>query len=146
MTETATSIPVQGTVRQDPHGVLFVLDERLNSYDTFLSGRLDIGQASTPVRIITLDDITVLRPMEATTAPIEAWSGTLHLPHGIRQRSIPDDLADAAQASQRALDALDSAELRYALTFLNEATTEPIRTARIAAIVAALPHVEGEAP
>jgi uncharacterized protein YdeI (YjbR/CyaY-like superfamily) len=88
----------------------------------------------------------VLRPMEATTAPIEAWSGTLHLPHGIRQRSIPDDLADAAQASQRALDALDSAELRYALTFLNEATTEPIRTARIAAIVAALPHVEGEAP
>ena len=44
--------------------------------------------------------------------------------------------------SNRALDALDNAELRYALTFLEEATTADIRQARISAIVAALPPVE----
>ncbi len=47
---------------------------------------------------------------------------------------------DSGQES--VLDALDDAELRYALTFLEEATTADIRQARVSAIVAALPPAE----
>lgn len=42
----------------------------------------------------------------------------------------------------RDLGALDQAELRYALTFLGEASTGTIRNDRINAIVAALPRLD----
>ncbi|MEU6234187.1 hypothetical protein [Kitasatospora sp. NPDC047058] len=145
MTRTTEHLPVHGTTRHDEHGLLLVLDQRLDGHDTFLSGRLDLGQGPEAVRIITLDDVTVLRPMETIEAPTPVWAGTLHLPHGLRPRSVPGDLADAAQTSRRDLTALDAAEMRYALTFLGEATTEQIRTARVEAIVSALPAVGGDA-
>lgn len=145
MTTTDTAVPVRGTARRDSHGLLLVLDQRIERRDTFLSGRLDLGDGPTAVSIITLDDITVLRPKEPIAEPEPAWAGTLHLPAGTRPRQIPGDLAATARSSGRDLAALDSAELRYALTFLGEASTEPIRAARIAAIVTALPHTEGTA-
>ncbi|WP_369185154.1 hypothetical protein [Streptomyces sp. Y1] len=145
MTRTIGTFPVQGTTRRDEHGLLLVLDRRLDGHDTFLSGILDLGQGAAAVRIFTLDDVTVLRPLETIEAPSPVWAGILHLPHGLRPRVVPADLADAAQAGSRDLDALDAAELRYALTFLGEATTAQIRMARIAAIVSALPPAGGDA-
>lgn len=143
MSRTTAHLPVHGTTRHDHDGLLLVLDQRLDGHDTFLSGRLDLGHGPAAVRIITLDDITVLRPMEAIEAPAPSWTGTLHLPHGLRPGSVPRDLAAAAETDRRDLGALDAAEMRYALTFLNEATTEQIRAARVTAIVSALPTTEG---
>ncbi|WP_335989970.1 hypothetical protein [Glycomyces sp. MUSA5-2] len=145
MNQPRTQISVNGTTRQGQDGPLLVLDERLDGHDTFLSGLLDLGSGPAPVQIITLDDVTVLRQKAPVNTPDGTWSGTLHLPRGIRPRRIPEDLAEAAQNSNRNLDALDSAELRYALTFLNEASTESIRAARIVVIVAALPQHRSEA-
>src|SRR5690606_29538426 len=118
-----------------------VLAERLGGHDTFLSGSLDMDGTSIPVRIMTLDDVTVLHPTDSGAVPTlrARWSGTLHLPHGLRPQTAPRDLESAAEAEGRILAALDDAELRYALTFLSEATTPEIRGARIAAIVSALP-------
>ena len=141
MPRTSVSLPVEGSVGSTPDGPLLVLTERLDGHDTFLSGSLDVDGVNVPVRIMTLDDVTVLHPTESgTVKTLQArWSGTLHLPHGLRPQVIPDDLSSAAGAEGRVLAALDDAELRYALTFLSEATTPEIRTARIAAIVSALP-------
>lgn len=141
MSRTTASLPVTGTVVADSAGMMLVLAQRLDGYDTFLTGLLELdGDTSTPVRILTLDDVTVLRLTgTAARTPAGSWSGTLHLPHGQRPRPIPPDLTDAARMSRRDLTALDTAELRYALTFLDEATTDPIRRARIDAIITALP-------
>lgn len=133
--------PVTGTVVADSGGTMLVLSERLDGQDTFLTGQLQLGDAApTAVRILTLDDVTVLRLLDQAPPALEdPWTGTLHLPHGWRKRSIPDDLATVAAAAHRDLGVLDEAELRYALTFLGEASTDAIRQARIDAIVSALP-------
>ena len=142
MPGSAVSIRVAGYVSADTSHVMLVLAERLEGYDTFLTGRLEVdGRSNGPVRILTLDDVTVLRVAnwQVDLAPGGHWSGTLHLPHGLRSQEIPDDLASAAASRRRDLTALDEAERRYALTFLQEATTSVIRRGRIAAIVNALP-------
>jgi hypothetical protein len=141
MPHAIESLPVTGSIGTHDDGHQFVLHERLTGRDTFLTGVLELNGRSLRVRIITLDDVTVLRPLtrdEPTTAE-PTWSGVLHVPHGARARLLPDDLVDAASAQERSLDSLDDAELRYALTFLDEATTTEIRHSRIRTIVAALP-------
>ena len=147
MPRTSVSLPVEGSVGRTPDGPLLVLAERLGGHDTFLSGRLDLDGTNIPVRIMTLDDVTVLHPTDSGTLPaLEAhWSGTLHLAHGLRPQKAPGDLESAAEAQGRVLAALDDAELRYALTFLSEATTREIRAARIAVIVSALPPARSAA-
>lgn len=147
MPRTSVSLPVEGSVRYTPDGPLLVLTERLGGRDTFLSGRLDLDGTDIPVRILTLDDVTVLHPKNSPTvlAPEARWAGTLHLAHGLRRQTAPEDLESAAEAEGRILAALDDAELRYALTFLSEATTREIRAARIAAIVSALPFARSAA-
>ena len=57
----------------------------------------------------------------------------------LRPGLIPRDLQEVEEAADRRLDALDTAEIRYALRFLEEATTNQIRVSRIDAIVRALP-------
>lgn len=141
-----TVLAVSGAVAADSDGTMLVLAERLDGHDTFLTARLDLDDDRTvTVRILTLDDVTVLRLADGEEAPdlATSWAGRLHLPHGLRPRSIPEDLATAAVAANRDIGALDTAELRYALTFLGEATTASIRIGRIAAIVSALPVMEG---
>lgn len=145
MPSTPLNVPVEGTVTHSTEGPLLRLSRRLDGHDTFLTGSLDIADSSVPVRILTLDDVTVLRPTYGFPAPAdgEHWHGRLNLPHGLRPRSIPPDLSDAADQERRSLDALDEAELRYVLTFLSEATTPGIRRARIEAVVSALPTTAG---
>lgn len=145
MPQTTAALPVSGTVAADSDGAMLVLSERLDGHDTFLTGQLELdGQVTVGVRILTLDDVTVLRLADEMTLPplTAAWAGILHLPHGWRPRSIPEDLQAAAIAAGRDLATLDTAELRYALTFLEEATTPAIRRGRADAIVNALPVLE----
>ncbi len=145
MSENTQSLPVAGTVATESNGTMLVLSERLDGHDTFLSGQLQLGDAPLrAVRILTLDDVTVLRLHDGLPTPVAGpWAGILYLPHGWRTRSIPDDLTAAATAAQRDVEALDEAELRYALTFLGEANSDAIRQARIHAIVNALPRMDG---
>jgi hypothetical protein len=146
MRQTTAALPVSGTVAADSDGAMLVLSERLDGHDTFLTGQLELDDHTmVAVRILTLDDVTVLRYVDGSAKPplTAVWAGVLHLPHGWRTRAVPDDLAVAASRAGRDLGALDEAELRYALTFLDEATTDPIRAARITAIVSAIPVVDG---
>jgi hypothetical protein len=141
MPESTQRLPVNGVVAADSDGTMLVLSERLDGHDTFLTGQLQVGDAPPMgVRILTFDDVTVLRLLDpASTPPAESWKGILHLPHGWRTRSIPDDLSTSVITARRDLGSLDEAELRYALTFLGEASTATIRQARIDVIVNALP-------
>ncbi|MGW0242257.1 hypothetical protein [Micromonospora chalcea] len=144
MPETIQRLPITGTVAADSNGTLLVLSERLDGHDTFLTGQLQLPDARpVQVQILSFDDVTVLRlPDPSHAPPAGPWAGILHLPHGWRTRSIPDDLASAVHAARRDLTVLDEAERRYALTFLAEANTPAIRQARIDAIVTALPAVD----
>jgi hypothetical protein len=142
MPQIATTLRVSGTVAADSDGTMLVLSERLDGHDTFLTGKLELDpQTIIAVRILTLDDVTVLRLTDERARPLvaAAWVGTLHLPHGWRPPTIPEDLSRAAAEAGRDLSALDDAETRYALTFLDEATTSQIRSARLEVIVNALP-------
>ncbi|WP_405842625.1 hypothetical protein OG528_30040 [Streptomyces platensis] len=145
MTISAMNIPVTGMLSQGPNGPLLVLSRRLDGHDTFLKGSLEVGEAQIPVRILTLDDVTVLRLTNHANFPAlgTSWQGTLHLPHGLRPRTVPPDLRQTAERENRSLDVLDEAELRYALTFLSESTTAAVRQARVEAIVSAMPTTAG---
>ncbi|WP_331732354.1 hypothetical protein OG592_41600 (plasmid) [Streptomyces avidinii] len=139
------SLPVRGRTVPATTGPLLVLEDRLEGHDTFLTGTLTLSGRDIPVRITTLDDSTTLQPTQPLSEDLpDQWSATLHLRHGQRPRDIPDDLRAAAHAASRNLDALDDAELRYALTFLGEATTDAIRTDRLIAIITGLPTLEGD--
>ncbi|MFB7174550.1 hypothetical protein ACFCYM_27555 [Streptomyces sp. NPDC056254] len=139
------ALPVRGRTTPATTGPLLVLDARLEGHDTFLTGTLTLDGHDIPVRITTLDHSTTLQPTQPLPDDLpEQWSATLHLRHGQRPRQIPDDLRAIATTAGRDLDALDDAELRYALTFLGEATTPAIRTERLAAIVTGLPTLEGD--
>ncbi|MCX4387354.1 hypothetical protein OG777_10460 [Micromonospora peucetia] len=144
MPETLQRLPITGTVAADSNGTFLVLSERLDGHDTFLTGQLQLPAARpVQVQILSFDDVTVLRLLDPThVPPAGPWAGILHLPHGWRTRSVPEDLATAARAARRDLTALDEAESRYALTFLAEASTPAIRQARIEAIVNALPAAD----
>jgi hypothetical protein len=135
------ALKVSGTIQDRDGVILLVLDSRLEGYDTFLAGHLDLEDGpSLPVRIITLDEMTVLRPAGPAVLRPGRWSGSLRLRHGHRPVAIPADLADSAAHQGRAIGALDEAATRYAVTFLGEAATPGIRAARVAAIVNALPE------
>jgi len=136
-----SSLKVAGIIQARDGGILLVLDRRLEGRDTFLAGHLDLDDGrSLAVRIITLDEMTVLRPAGPASLRPGRWSGSLRLRHGLRPVAIPADLADSAARNGRAISGLDDAETRYAVTFLGEAATPGIRAARVAAIVTALPE------
>ena len=140
--ETAR-VHVSGTVRP---GGLLLLSTRLNGHDTFLTGTLQLAGDDIPVHILTFDDVTFLRPVDAPEdlSASGSWNGVLHISHGVRDREVPADLVDAAAQRRRDLTALNGRELRYALMFLHEATTAEIRRKRVAVIVAAMPPVPSD--
>ncbi len=146
MPATISSVPITGSFHEVDGNVQLVLAERIDGHDTFLTGVLELDNRAIPIRIITLDDVTVLRSVQpGGFADITGTcTGMLHLPHGARPRSAPPDLVIEATARRRTLASLDEAELRYALTFLDEATTGPIRQSRIRVIVDALPALNDD--
>lgn len=140
-----TEIPVQGRCEAATPGPHLVLDGGpLSGHDTFLTGTLLLAEPHTaeiPVRILTLDDITVLSPTTNPTSPLPGagtrWSGVLRLPHGWRTPALPEDLAHAAATAVIDLGQFDEALTRYALTFLGEAHDPEVRAQRIRVILAA---------
>jgi hypothetical protein len=147
MTTAARAIVVEGHVQSAEGRKLLILTTRLEGHDTFLTGRLTLSTEQIPVRIMTFDDTTVLLPEQETSdLPDGAWAGYLHLRPGRRNRHVPPDLATAARCQGVLLSALDEPEMRYATTYLGEASTPDIRQARIAAILAPLPQLPGARP
>ncbi|WP_367132937.1 MULTISPECIES: hypothetical protein [Streptomyces] len=140
-----TEIAVRGRYEAASHGPHLVLDGGpLSGHDTFLTGILLLEEPHTaeiPVRILTLDDITVLSPITDPTYPLpgagRSWSGVLRLPHRSRTPSLPEDLARAAADVNVDLGQWDEALMRYALTFLGEARDPKVRAQRIHVILAA---------
>lgn len=135
---------VQGSIVAKGDTVHLLLDSRIHDHDTFLRGSLVVGAQTVSVRILTLDDVTVLIPLSGDVLePHDGrFSGILSVEVGGRRPKIPEDLAEAARARGLHIAALDEAELRYALTFLGEATTDAIRGQRIEAILQGLPAGE----
>lgn len=137
-------ITVEGTVQTTDGRTLLILTARLEGHDTFLTGSLDLGTEQITVRVMTFDDMTVLLPEhDSPWLPAAEWTGTLCLRHGRRHQHVPSDLAAAANEQGTLLSALDEPEMRYATTYLDEATTPQIRQARIAAILDPLPRLPG---
>ena len=98
-------------------------------------------------RVFTLAGIGVIVTGTVLSGSVKIGDHVRVSPSGLaaRVRSIhaqnrPADLVNAARADGRTLAHLDDAELRYALTFLAEATTGRIRQARIRVIIDALPE------
>lgn len=138
-------LAVRGHLQQREGKPLFVVDERLTGYDTFLSTTLRLEQPvhvpELPVRILTFDDVTVLSPLAPVLQQVRAgeeWSGTLLLPHGARPPAIPKDLAHAAAEAGVDTTGWSPAEARHLLTFLGEAGAASVRTERIAMIITTL--------
>jgi hypothetical protein len=139
-----TPISVEGSVQTADGRTLLILASRLEGHDTFLTGTLDLGAEQITVRVMTFDDMTVLLPDHDASPPsTSAWTGALRLRRGRRQERVPADLAAAASEQGILLSALDEPEMRYATTYLDEATTPQIRQARIAAILGPLPQLPG---
>jgi hypothetical protein len=144
MTTATVPIPVEGTIQSSGGRRLLILTARLEGHDTFLTGSLHVGSEKIAVRVMTFDDMTVLLPdPSAPQLPDTAWAGILQLRTGRRDLDMPPDLASAAQQQGVLLSALDEPEMRYATTYLGEASTAAIRQARIAAILAPLPRRPG---
>jgi len=120
------------------------LDQRINDYDTFLRAELTIEDLTIPVRIHTLDDLTVLVPSEADASVFRGgrFVGSLLVATGRREFKVPGDLAVAATARGLDIDLLDQSELRYALTFLGQASNLEIRNQRIDAILLGVSNIK----
>jgi hypothetical protein len=138
-------LAVHGRLERREGTELFVVDERLSGYDTFLSTTLRLDRPvhlpELPVRILTFDDVTVLAPLLSVLPQAQAgegWSGTLLIPHGARPPTIPDDLAQAAAEAGVDTSGWSPDEARQLLTFLGEAGCGPVRTERLGMIIAAL--------
>lgn len=109
MPRTTASLPVTGTVAADSAGLMLVLSKRLDGHDTFLTGLLELdGDTSTPVRILTLDDVTVLRLTGTATLaaaapldPREARRILRHKLHTVAEITdvVRDDVCSALKIS-----------------------------------------------
>jgi hypothetical protein len=130
-------LSICGAIVLGPTGKHLLLDQRIHDQDTFLRAELRIDSLTIPVRIHTLDNLTVLVPAasDGERLLVGRFDGTLTVATGRRQFKIPRDLAAAAAAHGLDIDLLDQSELRYALTFLSEASSPEIRGQRIDAIL-----------
>ncbi|GAB3404821.1 hypothetical protein GCM10027569_13430 [Flindersiella endophytica] len=84
---------------------------------------------------MTLDDITIVYPLEAGVILPDEWDGTLRLASKARGVRMPADLAAALAAAGVDVDGLDPAQRRHLIGFVAEARPGPTREARIAAAV-----------
>src|SRR5690606_3275101 len=89
------------------------------------------------VRVLTLDDITIVYPLAPNVSLPDEWEGTLRLASGRRGPRMPEDLASALTSAGVDPDGLDDAQRRHLIGFVAEARPGPTRDARIAAAVEA---------
>ncbi|MEQ4206443.1 hypothetical protein ABN028_07665 [Actinopolymorpha sp. B17G11] len=144
--------------REDHDGLRsYVLDERISGYDSYRAAKLVLAGAWEPgveyarsrvsvqVRVLTLDDVTIVNPLPGQPELPDHWRGTLVLPASTRGRSMPADLTRALLAAGLDPADLDSGPRRHLVEFVAEARPgSPTRDARLAAAVAALRSVSVE--
>lgn len=116
----------------------YVLDERIAGHDSFLPARLvRPDQPDVTVRVLTLDDITLIYPLTPEIRLPDDWHGTLRLASHRRGPKLPSDLATALAEAGVDVERLDPARRRHLIGFVAEAKPGPTREARITAAVAA---------
>jgi hypothetical protein len=118
----------------------YVLDRRISGHDTFRPARLHVEGLPTAVRVrvLTLDDLTLVCPLANETGLPEKWHGTLVLPDTHRDAELPADLAASLAAAGIAADRIEESQRRYLAGFVAEARPGPTRDARVAAAVSAV--------
>lgn len=136
----AYQVAVRGH-REDHDGTCaYVLDRRITGHDSFRPARLRLtGRPDdVRVRVLTLDDVSVVVPLPGEPELADRWDGTLHLPAGPRGPAMPADLAAALVAAGVDPDALPDTMRRHLVGFVAEARRGPTRDARLAAAVNAV--------
>lgn len=116
----------------------YLLEQRVTGHDSYRPAQL-IRSSGEPlrVRVLTLDDITIVYPLSPNVDLPEEWEGTLRLSPGRRGPRMPDDLASALASAGVDPEGLDDAQRRHLIGFVTEARPGPTRDARIAAAVEA---------
>lgn len=94
--------------------------------------------ADVRVRILTLDDVTLLCPLPDEPELPDHWEGTLLLPPHSRGQSMPAELVDALVTAGVDPAELEVASLRHLVGFVAEARPGPTRDARVALAVTAV--------
>ncbi|WP_020577734.1 hypothetical protein [Actinopolymorpha alba] len=142
MSRSATAAPESLAIRghrEDHDGMrAYVLDRRLTGYDSYRTARLIVAdRPPLRVRVLTLDDLTVLCPLPEQRELPDRWEGTLELPATSRGSVMPADLTRALVEAGIEPTALDDAQRRHLIGFVAEARPGPTRDARLAAAVSA---------
>lgn len=115
---------------------VYLLEERLGSEDTYRMATLHLRDGRDfRVRVFTMDDVTVIRPIEDGLP--DHWEGTLSFPARSRERKMPSDLVRAFEAAGIEAGNLDPVVRRHLIGFVLEARQGPAREARVAAAVLA---------
>jgi hypothetical protein len=90
------------------------------------------------VRVLTLDDVTLVCPLPDEPDLPDRWEGTLVLPQKGPGPAMPADLLQALVAAGLDPADLEAASRRHLVGFVTEARAGPTRTARIAFAVDAV--------
>ena len=107
-------------------------------------GRPSLGRppadpaADVRVRVLTLDDVTLICPLPDQPELPDRWEGTLVLPPAGRGPAMPADLLDGLLDAGLDPTDLEAASRRHLIGFVAEARPGPTRTARIAFAVDAV--------
>ncbi|MFD2077860.1 hypothetical protein SAMN05421678_10828 [Actinopolymorpha cephalotaxi] len=162
-----TRIAVRGQRHDHAGATAYVLDRRLTGYDSYRpavllltesrpaeppAGSTRVTCRAVRVRVLTLDDVTLVSPLGASGAAAgpgthprpdpdslpESWEGTLVLPEGRRQVNVPADLAAALAGAGIDADEVGEAHLRHLVGYVNEAGPGRTRAARVSAAVTAV--------
>jgi hypothetical protein len=150
-TRPAQTMEVRGH-REDHDGFRsYVLDERISGYDSYRAAELVLDevceppaeyapdQVSVQVRVLTLDDVTIVSPLPGQPELPDRWRGHLVLPASSRGRAMPADLTCALLAAGLDPSDLEAGSLRHLVEFVAEARPgSATRDARVAAAVDAL--------
>ncbi|MET9019472.1 hypothetical protein ABZV93_05790 [Actinopolymorpha sp. NPDC004070] len=154
-TDGTTRIAVRGRRHDHAGAVAYVLDRRLTGHDSFRPVTLLLTEPEPPetssgaarvtcravrVRVLTLDDVTLVCPLSTSAADSlpESWEGTLVLPEGRRHVDVPADLAAALAGAGIDTDEVGEAHLRHLVGYVTEAGPGPTRAARVSAAVSAV--------
>lgn len=161
-TDGPTRIAVRGRRHDHAGATAYVLDRRLSGYDSYRPAVLLLTESRLPeppagpasvtcravrVRVLTLDDVTLVCPLGARGASgadappdawPESWAGTLVLPESRRRADVPADLAAALAAAGIDAGQVGEAHLRHLVGYVTEAGPGPTRAARVSAAVSAV--------
>ncbi len=154
-TDGRTRVEVRGRRHDHAGATAYVLDRRLSGYDSYRPAMLLLTESEPPqtpagtarvtcramrVRVLTLDDVTLVCPLAASVGEPwpESWEGTLVLPENRRRVDVPADLAVALDGAGIDADQVGEASLRHLVGYVTEAGPGPTRAARVSAAVSAV--------